>query len=209
MAEAVKFYHVISTSRSIRTRTVRAQNATHSGLKQFIGGTHRLIRKRPLVLSEAEVMKYLKELREKQAIGMLEVQTPDGRLVDLITFKVAPTPVTPPKPKPPLDSIANDDAWGEKMENVPAGKPMQDAMEELEKKELAKAAEEEVTADTEPPPPSEPAQELAEVPDEPEAEEEVDEVEEEVDEVEEEVETSTKRPAKRQRGRRTAKRNSR
>jgi len=190
MAEATKLYHVVSTSRHVKTRTVRAQNATHSGLKQFIGGTYRLIRNRPLVLPEAEVQKYIEELRSKQALGMLEVRTPDGRLVNLDTLKVVgKIPVTPPKPHPPQDSIANDDTWGEQVENVPGGKSLQQAMNELDAKNAARKAAEVEEEDE-----SEEAQELA------------DESEEETEDEESVEEESTASPKARKRGRRTPRR---
>lgn len=124
---AEKLYHLMNTCRSVQTRVVRANNPTHSGLKQFIGGTHRLIRQRPLVFSEELLLQHLDEIRKKHAIGMLEVRTPDGRLVDLETLEPGPSEPTPLKPAPLQDSIANDEPWGERMETVPGGAPMAEA----------------------------------------------------------------------------------
>lgn len=134
MADDKELFHIVSTSRSIRTRTVRARNATHAGLKQFIGGQYRLIRNRPLVLPKSEVDKYLDEIKAKQSAGMVEVRTPDGRLVDLETFEVEPPLPVAPKPHPPQDSIENDDAWGEDNPSVPEGKPVAQAIRELDEK---------------------------------------------------------------------------
>lgn len=139
-----KLYHLMSTSRSVRTRVVRAHNPMHSGLKQFIAGEYRLIRKRPLVFTEEQLAKHLQEVKNKQALGMLEVRTPDGRLVDLETMQVATASAAPPKPAPPKDSIANDEPWGEKMSEVPAGVPMQDAALDDSGEEYEDVEEEEV-----------------------------------------------------------------
>jgi hypothetical protein len=128
MAEKdTKSYYLWNMSRDVRTRVVRANNPTHGGMRQFIGGTHRLIRGRPLIVSEDVMLRHIEEIKQKNSMGMLEVKTPDGRLVDLQTLEPAPAAAIPPKPAPLQDSIANDDTWGMKMENVPAGIPQQDA----------------------------------------------------------------------------------
>ena len=147
MADKKKtLYHLVSTARSVRTRTVRANNPTHSGLKQFIAGTYRLIRNRPLVFTEEMLRKHLDEIKQKNAIGMLEVRTPDGRLVHLDTLEPMSATPSPPKPVFRQDSIANDDAWGEKVEGVPAGVPLQDVVEETEE-DIENESEEEESAE--------------------------------------------------------------
>lgn len=102
-------YAIHNASRSVHSRTARAQGATHKGLKQHVLDTQkRLVRGRPLIISEEELKRNLPELKEKAAKGLIHVKTADGRHVDLETLEAGPAPAAPPKPTPPLDTVARD-----------------------------------------------------------------------------------------------------
>lgn len=126
----MKMYSVHSNVRS-RDRSKRFASIEHRRKKQHIGPTQaRLMVGRPLLLSEAQLMAMLDELKVKEAKGLLEVRTPDGRRVDLKTMTEAPAPVSPPAPHPPLDSAANDINGGEKMPQFRGGVPEVDLPQE-------------------------------------------------------------------------------
>jgi hypothetical protein len=102
-------YLIHNVSRDVRHRTHRAQAATHSKKKHFLnGGSVRVLRARPLLMSHAQLLQHLPELREKHVQHMLEVRTPDGRTVDLNTFQLAAPAPAVVLPHPKLDSAADD-----------------------------------------------------------------------------------------------------
>jgi hypothetical protein len=147
-------YFVHNAARSRHNRSLRAAGATHQGLKQYIGGgQHRLIRGRPVALTEEKFQEYLPELKEKLAAGLIHVKTADGHHIDLETLEVAKGIPSAPLPKFPLDSAANDKPWGEKIppyvgddqNSLPAVLPEGKLPEVLEKK----AAEERAVAEAE------------------------------------------------------------
>lgn len=112
------YYNVHNSTKDPALRTLRASRPTHDGHKQFITKAQiRLIRNRPVRLSEEQLLSNLAELKEKAAQGLLVVKTIDGRPVNLDTLtpgvKAVPADV---RPNPPPDSVAND------MQNV--GIPM-------------------------------------------------------------------------------------
>jgi hypothetical protein len=90
-------FFVHSLVRDVRTRTLRAKMPKRARFKMYLaGGKHRLIRKRPLVLTDAAFEELLPELLEKAAVGLLEVRKEGRVLVDLDN----PFPErTPPKPE--------------------------------------------------------------------------------------------------------------
>lgn len=121
--EKVPTYFIHNTSRSRHNRSVRAAAPQHGGHKQYIGGEHRLVRGRPLVLSEDQLMKHLPELVEKQRHGLIDVKTPEGRSVDLATGETVPGAVAPP-PKLPNrlpDSIQRDKPAGNYRPQIAGG----------------------------------------------------------------------------------------
>lgn len=110
-------YAVHSVARSRYNRTERAQRATRARFKQYIGDQQmRLVRNRPVIITEEVLLANLEELRAKTAEHLIKVTTVDGRDVDLETFAVAPAPPAEPKPTFKPDSIADDKPWGIKME---------------------------------------------------------------------------------------------
>lgn len=102
-------YLIHSVARGRGNRTARAGLPQNPRMKQYIGASQsRLVRARPLVVSEKMVMDNITELRTKAAAHVLELRTRDGRLVDLETLTPGRAPPSPPLPHPLLDSVAND-----------------------------------------------------------------------------------------------------
>lgn len=115
-------YAIVSRVRSIQTRTQRAISPTRHRFTQYIlGGTQRLIRRRSVQVPESRLLEHLDELKEKTRLGILEVQTLDGRTVNLDTFEATPPHVPAPEPHPPLDSAANDEPAGIPLPTMPGG----------------------------------------------------------------------------------------
>lgn len=107
-------YKVHNGSRDPETRTLRASNANHRGLKLFIPiGQQRVIRGRPVVVTEQQLGENIKEMQALQDAGLIYVTTMDERVVDLHTGERAPRPGEPPAPKPPLDDAAKDNVGGQ------------------------------------------------------------------------------------------------
>lgn len=80
-----KVYFVESAVRSVHTRTVRAQNPERHRFKQFIlGGTLRLVRNRPVQVTEDQFVKFYDELKGKVSSGAIVVRegSADGPFVD-------------------------------------------------------------------------------------------------------------------------------
>jgi len=119
-------YAIHSTVRGRHNRTLRAQAPAHHRLKQYVGQNQtRLVRSRPLTISEEELLRDLEELKKKSLMGILEVRTLDGRKMDLETLAPLPAAPSSPLPNPPLDSAAKDTPAGQPMPNLPGGKPIQ------------------------------------------------------------------------------------
>ncbi|HEU4635663.1 MAG TPA: hypothetical protein VFS41_05750, partial [Edaphobacter sp.] len=112
------YYNVHNVARGRGNRISRAGLPTHRGMKQYIGKAQaRLVRSRPVLLTEAELLRDLEDLRARAALHLIEVRTTDGRLVDLSTLTPGEVAPSPKLPHPLLDSVANDiQGVGEKME---------------------------------------------------------------------------------------------
>jgi hypothetical protein len=107
-------FKVHNGARDPETRTLRASNAQHRGLKLFIPiGQQRVLRGRPVIVTEAQIQEKLEEMRALQASGLIYVTTMDERVVDLFTGAAAPVPAEPPRPNPPLDDARRDPAGGQ------------------------------------------------------------------------------------------------
>lgn len=123
-------YAIHNTVRGRHNRAQRAAQPQHHRFKHYIAG-QRLIRGRPLTITEEQFQAGLADIKAKAAVGILEVRTPDGRLLDLETMQpVAPAPPSPPLPNPPDDSIANDKPWGETIPRYPGEEPPPEGREE-------------------------------------------------------------------------------
>lgn len=127
-------FKIVNTTRSRFNRVQRMQHPAHARLKQYIGGEHRVVRGRPLVLSASELQKHAKEIKAKAALGVIQVTTMDGRYIhhDLLDQKpavaaaaAAPAMPSPPLPNKPLDSAARDKniGIGENIPSLPGGLP--------------------------------------------------------------------------------------
>ena len=159
MASKDERFAIHNVSRSRANRTVRAQARDHRGLKQFIGGTHRLIRGEPLYFTGEQIELHLKELQDKESQGMIEIRTMDGRVMSLRDPSAEPRPLpkTPPLPHPVLDSIANDQQnVGQAVPQFPGGDAHMEADPNKVPDLVAAAEVEEI-----PPPPAMPVDEWA------------------------------------------------
>lgn len=130
------YFKVLSTSRNRHTRQQRRLNPKHDGLIQLLGGGRfRLVRGRPLIVTEEQLLLLLDELKQKKQLGLLTVTTPDGREVELSNApspKSKSLPPPPPLPHPPLDSVSRDDPWGQPMEAMEGSEPLDLGAGELE-----------------------------------------------------------------------------
>ena len=109
------------------------QHPAHARLKQHVGGEHRVLRGRALVLPASEIEKHLDDIGEKVRMGLLEVQTMDGRVIDPESLRShGPREADAAKPLPPpalpnrlLDSAARDKniGIGENIPQMPGGIP--------------------------------------------------------------------------------------
>lgn len=114
--------HVRSQVRSLATRMLRARAPQKHRFKQYLFGNPslRLVRKRAVRVTAAQVRAGLDELIAKEAAGLLSVHAPNGQRVDLRALKagrveLAALPAPAPLVNKPLDSAANDPPAGEPM----------------------------------------------------------------------------------------------
>jgi len=113
-------YYIHNTSRSVSSRTQRYSAPTHRGLVQFLDG-FRILRGRPLVLTEEAFIKNIDAIKAGVLRGQLDVRTADGRRVDPNTGDVSAPAKTPPLPVVVLDSAKNDKPSGVAMPIYPNG----------------------------------------------------------------------------------------
>jgi len=116
-------FAVHSMVRSRFNRTQRAQAPQHARFKQHVGSEQRrLLRNRPMLITEEVLKRDRDELLEMQKTGILEVRTLDGRLLDLETLQIGPAaPAENPRSSPVLDSVANDIPTGIPFPKIPGG----------------------------------------------------------------------------------------
>jgi hypothetical protein len=117
-------YLIHSAVRGRANRTLRQAAPQHARLVQYIGPRQlRLVRGRPLTLTEEELLGCLTELQSKVTQGLIEVTTADRRPFNLQTLTAAAPSVAPPKPIVVLDSVKNDKQdVGEVKSQFPGGK---------------------------------------------------------------------------------------
>lgn len=108
-------YLIHNTTRGVETRFQRRAAPEPPRMALMLGGgTVRVLRGRPQAVTESLLRRMLPELTKLETAGRLKVTTLQGLRVDIQTFKVVEAPaVSPPLPKPPLDSATRD-----KNENV-------------------------------------------------------------------------------------------
>lgn len=113
-------YAIHSTVRARHNRTLRASQPTRHRFKQYIGDRQqRLVRTRPVLMQEDEFLRALPEIKAKAALGILEVRTQGGQLVNLDTLQPMEPAAPPPLVNPPEDSIARDTPWGQSIPTFP------------------------------------------------------------------------------------------
>lgn len=116
-------FRIENGARSVHTRVARTATAQRRGMKQFVGDQQqRVMRGRPIVWTESQVVKNLAELRDKVKKGLIRVlSATDGSVLDLDTFELgAPRPDSA-APHPPMDSLANDRVPAELIPQFPGG----------------------------------------------------------------------------------------
>lgn len=92
-----------------------------SAVQYLFASRIRLLRDRPLRVTEGVLQENLTELLSKWKSGMLEVHTPDGRVVDLATLVPVRPQIPVMAPDFPLDSIKNDKIGGQRQPIFPGG----------------------------------------------------------------------------------------
>lgn len=120
-------FQIHNGARDVQTRNTRAQNPTHKGLKQHImNGSRRLVRGRPIVVTEEQLKQHLSELQQKAKDGILYVTTMDGKRVNIhhpkLVAEVAAA-ASNPRPNKPLDSADNDKPTGVPMNSLKGEAP--------------------------------------------------------------------------------------
>lgn len=109
MPKLAPFYKVVSVVRHHTTRTLRAAAAEHFRRTQFVFKTQRrLIPARPITITGKELWENLEEAIKKEAQGILQIRTTDGRLVNLKTL-VPGSAVPAPPARTPLNNLASAD----------------------------------------------------------------------------------------------------
>jgi hypothetical protein len=118
--------HNMTRSQETRKGRVAVTRERSRTVLMLGGGSIRVMRNRPLPVTESTVRRLHAELVSKVNIGAAKVTTATGELVDIKTLKpVAPAPkgVEGPKPHPKLDSVADDIPAGNKMPQMLGGVP--------------------------------------------------------------------------------------
>ena len=114
-------YFIHNTSRAVTTRIARAKAPTHRGMRQMLAD-YRLVRARPVKVTEEFVRAHLDEIKAREKLGIVELRTVDGRKIDLNTLApVAALVPAAPLPEPVLDSLVNDKPSGMAMPMYPHG----------------------------------------------------------------------------------------
>jgi hypothetical protein len=107
-------YVIHSVVRSVHHRTHRATLPAALKRKQYVGNAQaRLVPGARLLVDETFVTRNLLELRQKSADKVLEVRTPDGRVVDLMTMEPGPMAPKVPLINKRLDSVKYDTPTGQ------------------------------------------------------------------------------------------------
>lgn len=160
----MKMFAVHSLARARGNRTARAAAPSHRGLIQFVGpNQQRLVRTRPLMMTEDQLIAALPDLKEKASRGFLEVRSQDGRKIDLETLApISPVAPSVPLPNPPLDTAAADVNGGENIPQMVGGVPEMLAADAPvippEFMPEPETEQEEVEVDFKPPTPAQPQQ---------------------------------------------------
>lgn len=121
-----KVFWVSSTVRSVHTRLTRALAPERARFKQYIlGGSLRLVRNRPLVISEEQLKHFNKELEAKYKAGLIVVRedSPDGPIHQFEKKKRRKSTPPPPPPQPTTPVVeTKPEPEPEKLEEPPTVK---------------------------------------------------------------------------------------
>lgn len=112
-----KRFQIHNMTRSRETRAARAALARERSRTVLMlgGGSIRVLRNRPLPVTETTIRRLHAELVERVSVGAAKVTTAAGEPVDIKTLKpLAPLPKKEgPKPSPKQDTLADDRPAGE------------------------------------------------------------------------------------------------
>lgn len=113
-------YFIHNGARDVETRTLRARQSRHRGLKQYVlDSQRRLLRGRPLRITEEELQKNLTQLQAQEKEGILYITSLDGRVLDLQTMELlAPPPQAITTPNRMLDDAAREPVTGVPMASL-------------------------------------------------------------------------------------------
>lgn len=125
--QEVVMYKVHSGVRKVHTRATRRKTPGRARFVQrLLGGAVIVRRVRPATITKTQLLDNLEEFKVANKEGRIEVKTVTGELIDLETMTPIEKAPAPPKPHPPLDSIANDKTFehgvGRHMPKYPDGK---------------------------------------------------------------------------------------
>lgn len=112
---------LLNVVRRRHTKMKRRLTPGRQRFKQYVGDL-RLCRNRPRAVGETFIHKNLRQIKEMEKAGIIEVHNRSGQLVDLNTMKAEPPPPPKPQPNPPVDSAANDRPAGSPVPHFEGGK---------------------------------------------------------------------------------------
>lgn len=106
-------YLIHSTVRHVRKRLLRKAHGGTQRRTQFVLDTQqRLVPKRPIEISEADLERNLDHLKDLERKGIIEMTTKDGRFLHLNEERLARHPPVVPLPNFRQDSATNDPPRG-------------------------------------------------------------------------------------------------
>lgn len=117
-----KIYYVVNAVRSVHTRLARAQAPERHRFKQFIlGGSVRLLRNRPVSISEEQLIAFKDELKAKVDSGAILIRegSPQGPIVNM-DVKEEPIKEEAPKEEKPEEKKEEPAKEEEKSEDKPS-----------------------------------------------------------------------------------------
>jgi hypothetical protein len=152
-------YFIHNVSRKGHSRVARAQAPAHRKAQFVLAAQKRLVRSRPLRISEEELLENLSSLQSMVKAGQICVVNQDQGVVDLLTLQESKVVISSPRPQFPLDSISRDRNGGVAMSInnqpppaefvMPVAPPdatVDEPIEDVVETEASEASEEEVLA---------------------------------------------------------------
>lgn len=147
-------YYVHNTTRNPATRHLRrAVPGPESSTKNlFIGGVLRVVRGRPMPITEKFLRQHRKELADKEAKGLLAVYTHNSLRVNLETIE--PVPNSPPPPAPEPEDVSEAPEVLREETPTPVEVPLAELKEETKEEDSEEIPYEEPSTSDEVPEPS-------------------------------------------------------